>query len=322
MRIWVLLIVCALAAASGCASTLRFSIVGDANEVGAVDERYGASTVEARMIGVGAELAPGAAEDATRRLSSMLPASDDAIEAPPTRLEVTYFAADKAALKVKVTTSVHGHDVVTEEESPDLAEGRGLYLGSSIYTYIAVGVGSVFTTIAGGALALNALPCALVSLVVAGGCLVAAVPGLIVQSVALSSMEKSIEARGAQFIGDVLRKHAQRIGRRGAREERDDDDDLPASAPASAPPASAPRAPAAPPSAPAVAEDAVWYVGVDGQPRGPMTASDVRALQRKGTINYDTLVWKDGMQWTPLRDVKELWSPDIPPPLPRAKGAK
>ncbi|MEV5568582.1 SPFH domain-containing protein [Spirillospora sp. NPDC052269] len=60
-----------------------------------------------------------------------------------------------------------------------------------------------------------------------------------------------------------------------------------------------------------------WYVGVDGERRGPFGLAE---LGRQG-VTESTLVWKSGMgQWTPARDVPELARllGDTPPPLPPA----
>ena len=54
-----------------------------------------------------------------------------------------------------------------------------------------------------------------------------------------------------------------------------------------------------------------------------MTARQVQALHKSGTINFESLVWRDGIgEWVALRDVKELWSPELPPPLPRPKQTR
>ena len=68
-----------------------------------------------------------------------------------------------------------------------------------------------------------------------------------------------------------------------------------------APPAAAPAPQAAePPPIPAE----LWYYVVDGQRRGPVAASVLRA---EAAVTADTLVWRQGMTaWTPRRAVPEL----------------
>ncbi|MFC4011561.1 SPFH domain-containing protein [Nonomuraea purpurea] len=58
-----------------------------------------------------------------------------------------------------------------------------------------------------------------------------------------------------------------------------------------------------------------WFLGVDGEQRGPFDDADLPAAG----LTPDTLVWRSGMpQWLPARDVPELATllRDTPPPLP------
>ena len=44
-----------------------------------------------------------------------------------------------------------------------------------------------------------------------------------------------------------------------------------------------------------------YFYGIDGQPHGPVSEDALRAMQRRGTIAPDSLVWAEGMEaWTPL----------------------
>ncbi|MFI7643012.1 SPFH domain-containing protein [Nonomuraea sp. NPDC049400] len=60
-----------------------------------------------------------------------------------------------------------------------------------------------------------------------------------------------------------------------------------------------------------------WYLGVDGERRGPFDEAELPAAG----LTQDALVWKSGMpQWAPARDVPELQAllRDTPPPFPPA----
>ncbi|GAA3526322.1 SPFH domain-containing protein [Nonomuraea rosea] len=79
-------------------------------------------------------------------------------------------------------------------------------------------------------------------------------------------------------------------------------------------PQPAPQDQAGPPPLPRPDE---WYLGVDGERRGPF---DAAGLATAG-LTPDALVWRAGMpQWTPARDVPELAAllHSTPPPLPPA----
>jgi membrane protease subunit (stomatin/prohibitin family) len=83
-------------------------------------------------------------------------------------------------------------------------------------------------------------------------------------------------------------------------------------------PPGTPLAPAAPPTQPSPAPlpAAAWFVGIDGQQVGPLTAAELRARTAAGTVSGETLVWRDGMSaWTSLGQVHEL-AAAAPPPLP------
>ncbi len=47
-----------------------------------------------------------------------------------------------------------------------------------------------------------------------------------------------------------------------------------------------------------------WYYAVNGQQSGPVEETELNNLSTQGTINADTLVWKDGMpEWKRYADV-------------------
>jgi predicted Zn finger-like uncharacterized protein len=65
--------------------------------------------------------------------------------------------------------------------------------------------------------------------------------------------------------------------------------------------------PATRPVAQAPAEQAVWHVVVDGEQVGPVTESEIKDHLRAGSVNSDTLVWKEGFgDWTQFSAVPEL----------------
>lgn len=67
-----------------------------------------------------------------------------------------------------------------------------------------------------------------------------------------------------------------------------------------------------------------WYYSTaDGQRHGPLAQDQLRALADAGTIDAQTLVWRDGMAgWEPLqRLAAELGLGMVPPPLPGAPAA-
>ncbi len=71
---------------------------------------------------------------------------------------------------------------------------------------------------------------------------------------------------------------------------------------AGAVPPAALAAAASPPPIPASAvEKAEWYVVIDGQQVGPLTASAVERRMTEGSVKSDTLVWREGMsEWAPV----------------------
>ena len=75
---------------------------------------------------------------------------------------------------------------------------------------------------------------------------------------------------------------------------------------------------AAPQAPPPLPNAATWFLGVDGQQVGPLTAAQVQERVAAGTASRDTLAWKDGMAaWTPFAQVADL-AGSTPPPLPPA----
>jgi membrane protease subunit (stomatin/prohibitin family) len=62
-----------------------------------------------------------------------------------------------------------------------------------------------------------------------------------------------------------------------------------------------------------------WFVGADGQKRGPFDLDALRAQAGSGALSADTLVWKSGMSgWLPAGQVPEVAAilATTPPPLP------
>ena len=65
--------------------------------------------------------------------------------------------------------------------------------------------------------------------------------------------------------------------------------------------------------------DAVWYVGKEGQQKGPFTDEDVRGMMSRGELAAADLVWKEGMaEWQPLSQVEDFAEvlATAPPPQP------
>ena len=67
----------------------------------------------------------------------------------------------------------------------------------------------------------------------------------------------------------------------------------------------------------------IWYyVDANHQRQGPVTPDELALAFRRGTVNRDTLVWREGLpQWAPLEQhLAELPSPPEAPPVPAATG--
>ncbi len=58
------------------------------------------------------------------------------------------------------------------------------------------------------------------------------------------------------------------------------------------------------------------YVDANGQPAGPVSTEALLQLRTQGLIQWESLVWREGMpQWQPMRDVESAaWSPPPQPP--------
>lgn len=55
------------------------------------------------------------------------------------------------------------------------------------------------------------------------------------------------------------------------------------------------------------ADEAVWYVVIDGAQTGPLSPSEVRVQFDAGTIDAETFAWREGMDdWVRMADVPEL----------------
>jgi len=60
-----------------------------------------------------------------------------------------------------------------------------------------------------------------------------------------------------------------------------------------------------------------WHYAVGGQQQGPVDDAQLDALIQAGTVNADTLVWREGMaNWQPLRQVKPSGAGSTAPAAP------
>lgn len=75
-----------------------------------------------------------------------------------------------------------------------------------------------------------------------------------------------------------------------------------------------PPAPQVPPQIPQVN----IYVAIGGQTQGPFDYNMLKEMVRTGGLTAQTLVWKEGINWTPAIQVPEVASilnaPQTPPP--------
>lgn len=67
--------------------------------------------------------------------------------------------------------------------------------------------------------------------------------------------------------------------------------------------------------------DAIWYVGVRGERKGPFSEDDIKGMIQKGEISPRDVVWKEGMDnWKPAIEVEPFVetakSVPAPPPAP------
>ena len=64
-----------------------------------------------------------------------------------------------------------------------------------------------------------------------------------------------------------------------------------------------------------------WFIAVNGQQQGPLSAYDIRSRVNSGEVSTDTLAWKDGMAgWVAINKIGELSNPPeaaVVPPVPR-----
>ena len=50
-----------------------------------------------------------------------------------------------------------------------------------------------------------------------------------------------------------------------------------------------------------------WFVGINGVPVGPIRLSELRSKAASGSVNRESLVWRDGFEdWRPLGTFPEL----------------
>lgn len=67
-----------------------------------------------------------------------------------------------------------------------------------------------------------------------------------------------------------------------------------------------------------MAEAAVWHYSINGDERGPVTATELRRLANVGEIVAEDSVWKEGMaEWRPAGNFKGLFPPATPPEAPK-----
>lgn len=65
--------------------------------------------------------------------------------------------------------------------------------------------------------------------------------------------------------------------------------------------------PRAQPFGPPATTDIEWYVGIAGSPIGPVPASVLQEKAKAGTVDGESLVWRDGLEeWRPLKTFPEL----------------
>ncbi|MCX7808684.1 MAG: DUF4339 domain-containing protein, partial [Deltaproteobacteria bacterium] len=57
----------------------------------------------------------------------------------------------------------------------------------------------------------------------------------------------------------------------------------------------------------AISADAVWYVAVDGEQKGPLTPAQIGEMIAEGRVGWDVYVWREGFDdWKSAQDVPEL----------------
>lgn len=62
-------------------------------------------------------------------------------------------------------------------------------------------------------------------------------------------------------------------------------------------------------------ENMTWYYAQGDQRQGPISDSELDALIAAGTVNENTLVWKEGMtNWTPLKEARPAGAPSAEVP--------
>lgn len=62
-----------------------------------------------------------------------------------------------------------------------------------------------------------------------------------------------------------------------------------------------------------------WYYAVGGSERGPVSSSELKRLAASGTIQPETLIWKDGYSaWVHASTAQGLFPSDVPPIPPRS----
>ena len=73
-------------------------------------------------------------------------------------------------------------------------------------------------------------------------------------------------------------------------------------------------------AAPSIAGGSDYWVLINNEQKGPMTAEQLEELKQDGTLTSDTMVWKDGMAaWGKAgeqEDLEKLFAAAAPPPAP------
>lgn len=68
---------------------------------------------------------------------------------------------------------------------------------------------------------------------------------------------------------------------------------------------------------PPIPQETTYFVYVNGQQTGGLTATQIQQLKAQGTVNDETLVWATGMpNWVPLKSIPALSSYPTPPAPP------
>jgi len=68
--------------------------------------------------------------------------------------------------------------------------------------------------------------------------------------------------------------------------------------------------------------EGVWYIVVDGEQQGPMTAQAISDMLTAGRVDWEAYTWREGFDgWRPLREIQELVDEISPPGAPAPASA-